>query len=116
MADLRQQRYAAVHRARGELPVMTGAGDEIAAGVGGRGHMRASHADREQVIETLKAAFVQGRLDRDEFDLRVARRSRRGPMRSWPPSPPASLPGWPRQSRPYPPRYRASSHFSGPAG
>mgnify|MGYP003907948353 CR=1 FL=1 len=33
--------------------------------------MRASHADREQVIETLKAAFVQGRLDRDEFDLRV---------------------------------------------
>ena len=33
--------------------------------------MRASHADREQVIQTLKAAFVQGRLDRDEFDLRV---------------------------------------------
>ena len=33
--------------------------------------MRASHADREQVIETLKAAFVQGRLDRDEFDLLV---------------------------------------------
>jgi hypothetical protein len=33
--------------------------------------MRASHADREQVIETLKAAFAQGRLDRDEFDLRV---------------------------------------------
>jgi hypothetical protein len=37
----------------------------------GRGHLRASHADREQVTETLKAAFVQGRLDRDEFDLRV---------------------------------------------
>jgi hypothetical protein len=34
--------------------------------------MRASHADREQVIETLKAAFVQGRLDRDQFDLRVS--------------------------------------------
>jgi hypothetical protein len=51
---------------------MAGAGDEIAAGTGGRGHMRASHADREQVIETLKAAFVQGRLDRDEFDLRVS--------------------------------------------
>jgi hypothetical protein len=33
--------------------------------------LRASHADREQVIEILKAAFVQGRLDRDEFDLRV---------------------------------------------
>jgi len=33
--------------------------------------MRASHADREQVIGTLKAAFVQGMLARDEFDLRV---------------------------------------------
>jgi len=43
----------------------------MAAGAGARGHLRASHADREQVIETLKAAFVQGRLDRDEFDLRV---------------------------------------------
>ena len=50
---------------------MAGPGDEIAAGAGGRGHLRASHADREQVIDTLKAAFVQGRLDKDEFDLRV---------------------------------------------
>jgi hypothetical protein len=33
--------------------------------------MRASHGDREQVIGTLKAAFVQGMLARDEFDLRV---------------------------------------------
>ena len=37
----------------------------------GRGHLRASHADREHVIGTLQAAFVQGRLGRDEFDLRV---------------------------------------------
>jgi hypothetical protein len=37
----------------------------------GRGKLRASHADREQVISTLKAAFVQGRLAKDEFDLRV---------------------------------------------
>jgi hypothetical protein len=50
---------------------MAGPGDEIAAGAGGRGRLRASHADREQVISLLKAAFVQGRLDRDEFDLRV---------------------------------------------
>jgi len=35
--------------------------------------MRASHADREQVIDMLKAAFVQGRLAKDEFDLRVGR-------------------------------------------
>ena len=46
-------------------------GDEIAAGAGGHSHLRASHADREQVIDKLKAAFVQGRLPRDEFDLRV---------------------------------------------
>jgi hypothetical protein len=37
----------------------------------GRGDLRASHADREQVIGALKAAFVQGRLAKDEFDLRV---------------------------------------------
>jgi hypothetical protein len=33
--------------------------------------LRASHADREQVIGTLKAAFVWGMLAKDEFDLRV---------------------------------------------
>jgi len=33
--------------------------------------MRASHADREQVVELLKVAFVQGRLDSDELDGRV---------------------------------------------
>jgi hypothetical protein len=46
-------------------------GNDIAAGAGGRGHLRASHADREQVIDTLKAAFVQGRLDKNEFDLQL---------------------------------------------
>src|SRR5262249_58332487 len=54
-----------------EVPVVAGPGDEIAAEAGGRGHLRASHADREQVIGTLKAAFVQGRLVKDELDLRV---------------------------------------------
>jgi hypothetical protein len=49
---------------------MAGPGDR-AAGTGGHSRRRASHADREQVIETLKAAFVQGRLAKDEFDLRV---------------------------------------------
>jgi hypothetical protein len=51
---------------------MAGPGDEI-SGAGGRGRLRASHADREQVIDTLKAAFVQGMLGKDEFDLRVSR-------------------------------------------
>jgi hypothetical protein len=50
---------------------MAGPRDEIAAGAGGRGHLRASRADREQVIGTLKAAFVQGRLVKNEFDVRV---------------------------------------------
>src|SRR5208282_5433720 len=46
-------------------------GDQMAGGTVGRGRLLASHADREQVIDTLKAAFVQGLLAKDEFDLRV---------------------------------------------
>jgi hypothetical protein len=53
------------------VPVVAGAGDEVAAGLAGRGQFRASHADREQVIELLKNAFVQGRLAQDELDTRV---------------------------------------------
>jgi len=48
--------------------VITGPGNEKAAQAG---RMRASHADREQVISRLKAAFVQGRLAKDEFDVRI---------------------------------------------
>lgn len=33
--------------------------------------LRASRADRERVIDLLKAAFAQGRLDRKEFDARI---------------------------------------------
>ena len=33
--------------------------------------LRASHADREHVVGLLKAAFVQGRVTYDEFDVRV---------------------------------------------
>jgi hypothetical protein len=39
----------------------------------GRGRPRASHADREHVIDVLKAAFVQGRLTKDELDMRAGR-------------------------------------------
>jgi Domain of unknown function (DUF1707) len=46
-------------------------GDHSAAPAGGRRGLRASHADREQVIEVLKDAFVQGRLDHGEFGARV---------------------------------------------
>ena len=55
--------------------MVVGPGDERAAGAGGRSYsyLRASHADREQVIDVLKAAFVQGRLAKDELDLRLGR-------------------------------------------
>ena len=46
-------------------------GDELAAGAGGHGRLRASHADREQVVGILKAAYVTGMLTKDEFDVRV---------------------------------------------
>ena len=39
----------------------------------GRGRLRAGHADREQVIEALKDAFVRGRLTREELDVRAGR-------------------------------------------
>ncbi len=50
---------------------MAGPGNEMAAGAAGRERQRASHADREQVIDTLKTTFVRGALAKDEFDLRV---------------------------------------------
>jgi hypothetical protein len=50
------------------VPVTTGSDDQPAAG---RGHLRAAHADRERVIAVLKAAFVQGRLTKDELEART---------------------------------------------
>ena len=50
---------------------MAGPGDEKTAAAAGRRRLRASRADREQAIDTLKAAFVQGRLTKDEFDARI---------------------------------------------
>ena len=50
---------------------MAGSGDELAAGAGDRSRLRASDADREQVITVLKSAFMQGRLTRDELYLRA---------------------------------------------
>jgi DUF1707 SHOCT-like domain len=49
---------------------MTGPGDEVAAAAG-PGYLRASHADRERVIDTVKAAFVRGQLTAGELDARV---------------------------------------------
>jgi GntR family transcriptional regulator len=61
-------RRASVRRGARET---AGLGDDRAPRAEGRGRLRASHADREHVIETLKAAFVQGRLTKDELDARV---------------------------------------------
>lgn len=44
---------------------------QMVVGAAGRSRLRASDADREQVIEVLKAAFVHGRVTKDEFDARV---------------------------------------------
>ena len=45
----------------------------MTAATAGRGRLRASHSDREHVVDVLKAAFVQGRLTKDELDERVGR-------------------------------------------
>jgi hypothetical protein len=52
-------------------PVMAGLEDDRAAGAAGRGCLPASYDQREQAIDALKAAFIQGLLDKDEFDLRL---------------------------------------------
>jgi uncharacterized protein DUF1707 len=54
-----------------EAPVTTGPWDQLAAGAPGRGGLRASDADREQVIDALKAAFVQGRLSKEDLEVRA---------------------------------------------
>jgi hypothetical protein len=93
----------------------------------GRGHLRASHADREQVIETLKAAFVQRRLDRAECGLRagqalVARTYAElaaltadlpaGPTKTQPPAP-AQLRAERRVARPGPVIAAATAAYAG---
>ena len=43
----------------------------MAGAAAARSRLRASHADREHAIDILKAAFVHGRVTKDEFDARV---------------------------------------------
>ncbi len=50
--------------------MITGPGDEKAAAAG-HGRRRVSRADRDQAVDVLEAAFVQGRLTKDEFDARI---------------------------------------------
>ena len=55
----------------GEAPVTAEPEDQMAVAAAGRSRLRASYADREHVIDMLKAAFVHGRVTKDEFDARV---------------------------------------------
>lgn len=50
---------------------VAGWGDDMAAR-GRLSRMRVSHEDRENVIDTLKAAYAYGLLTKDEFDTRVS--------------------------------------------
>jgi uncharacterized protein DUF1707 len=51
-----------------EVPVAAGPWNSRARA---HAHLRASDGDREQVVEILTAAFVQGRLNLDELTLRT---------------------------------------------
>jgi Domain of unknown function (DUF1707) len=68
MAAREKPRYAFACIVLGEVPMTTGPADSVAAG---RGQLRAGHADREEAIDTLKAAFVDGQLTKDELDARA---------------------------------------------
>ena len=48
-----------------------GPGEREAVAAVRHGRLRASDADREQAIDTLKAAFVQGWLTRDQLGVRA---------------------------------------------
>ena len=54
-----------------EVPVAMGPQDPGARWAADGGHLRASDADRERVIDALKAAFVQGRLSKNELARRA---------------------------------------------
>jgi Domain of unknown function (DUF1707) len=56
---------------RWEALVTVGPWDPRAMGATGRSRLRASDADRERVIDALKAAFVQGRLTKEELGRRT---------------------------------------------
>ena len=49
----------------------TGPEDQTTGAATSRGPLRASQANREDVIEALKAAYAVGRLTEDEFEARV---------------------------------------------
>ena len=57
------------------MPDQEQTGNEVAAatGTGGRGALRVSHEDRDQVAEAIRVAAGDGRLTADELDERLER-------------------------------------------
>jgi Domain of unknown function (DUF1707) len=55
-----------------EASMISGPEGEMAARAADAGRMRASHADRNGVVDVLKAAFIEGRLTKDELDARLS--------------------------------------------
>ena len=51
--------------------MVSGPEGEMAARAADRGRLRASHADRNRIVDVLKAAFIEGRLSKDELDARL---------------------------------------------
>lgn len=81
MAFWSQPRYDLyLYRAGWDMSVMTG--PEEGAATAGQGHLRSAQADRDRVIATLKAAFVQG-WTKTSSTLGSVRRWPRGPTRNW---------------------------------
>ena len=86
----------------------SGPGDELAAGAAAGGDLRASHADREQAIEALKAVFTRGMLAKDESFRRgrppPGRQQQRGPRAAdgEPPPPAPAVDTANRHRRPRP--------------
>jgi uncharacterized membrane protein len=54
------------------MTMRPGSGIPARGDAGGAGYMRTSTADRERAIDVLKTGFVEGRLDKDEYDARVS--------------------------------------------
>ena len=84
----------------------TGPGDQTPSGATGHGRFLASRTDREQVVDTLKVAFVEGRLTKDELDARAdqaftARTYADLAVLT------ADIPAWPAGARPRPARLQA---------
>lgn len=73
-------------------------GDE-AAGAERHARLRATAADREQVIEVLKAAFVQDRISKGELDQRIGKVLASRTYGDWPILPPISPASWPEHSQ-----------------